>query len=177
MEAAESLLVRVVTVRVQNKFGAIFFGHRVNPDGEICDVDEDVTVNLQQNAVGVKLYEGQRWRVTGRIALRNVLTATGFKRVERTVFVSVGGASLVRSSGSQIRDYLRRHPDLIGVGLVTANRLWDRFGEDLYEVLDNGNIEALRSVVSPEKAARIVEVWARIRRDFPSPVTVSMYQD
>ena len=132
MEAAESLLVRVVTVRVQNKFGAIFFGHRVNPDGEICDVDEDVTVNLQQNAVGVKLYEGQRWRVTGRIALRNVLTATGFKRVERTVFVSVGGASLVRSSGSQIRDYLRRHPDLIGVGLVTANRLWDRFGEDLY---------------------------------------------
>lgn len=160
-EAAESLYVRVAAVRVQNKFGAIFFGHRVNPDGEICDVDEDVTVNLQQNAVGVRLCEGQRWRVTGRVALRSVLTVTGFKRVERTVFVSVGGASLVRSSGSQIRDYLRRHPDLVGVGLVTANRLWDHFGEHIYDVLDDGNIEALRTVVSPEKAALIVEVWAR----------------
>lgn len=153
------VLVRVSAVRVQNKFGAIFFGQRVDDDGAICEVDEDVTVTLQQDAVGIRLCEGQRWRVQGEVKLRHLITPTGFRRVERTISVSRGEALLEKPSGIHIRDYLCRHPDLVGIGAVTANKLWDRFGEQLYSVLDEADYQALVDVVAPAKAAKLIEVW------------------
>lgn len=154
-----SVLVRVSSVRVQNKFGAIFFGQRVGDDGEICDVGEDLTVNLQQDAVGIRLCEGQRWRVQGEVSRRTIVTPNGFRRVERTVAVTRGNALLVKPSGIHIRDYFCRHPDLVGIREATANKLWDRFGEQLYAVLDGADYQALVDVVTPAKAAKLVEVW------------------
>lgn len=154
-----SVLIRVSRVRVQNKFGAIFFGQRVNDDGEICDIDEDLTVNLQQDAVGIRLCEGQRWRVQGEVRRRTVVTPTGFRRVERTIAVTRGKALLVKPSGIHIRDYFCRHPDLVGIREATATKLWDRFGEQLYAVLDEADYQALVDVVTPAKAAKLIEVW------------------
>jgi exodeoxyribonuclease V alpha subunit len=153
------VFVRVSAVRVQNRYGAVFFGQRVSEDGQICQVDEDLTVSLQQHAVGVRLCEGQRWRVLGEVRQRNFVTATGFRRIERTISVRRGDALLVKPSGAHIRDYMSRHPDLVGIGTVTANNLWDRFGERLYAVLDEEDYQALADVIAPAKAARLVEVW------------------
>ena len=153
------VLVRVNKVRVQNRFGAIFFGVRVEEDGQICDVEEGLTISLDQDVVGVRLCEGQRWRVHGEVSRKDFVTPTGFQRHERTITVAQGNAVLVKPSGIHIRDYLQRHPDLVGFGEATANKLWDRFDEQLYVVLDEADYQALVGVISPEKAANLIAVW------------------
>jgi len=157
------LLVRVTRVRVQSDAaGVIFYGHQVGPNGEISDLEEDITVRLHQHAAaGVKVCEGQRWSVSGQFSYREFITATGFRRREKTIDVPRGCAELVRPSGRHIRDYISRHSDLPRIGTVTADLLWDKFGQGLYDVLDEGDYQALVDAISPEKAAMLIEVWQR----------------
>jgi exodeoxyribonuclease V alpha subunit len=158
-----SLLVRVSRVRVQSDAsGVIFYGQQVSPDGEISDLEEDLTVRLHQHATaGVKVCKGQRWRVEGQVRRREFVTASGFKRREKTVDVPRGCAELVKPSGSHIKDYLMRHSDLPGIREATSDLLWDRFGQGLYDVLDQGDYQALVDVIHPDKAAMLIEVWQR----------------
>ena len=158
-----SLLVRVNRVRVQSDAsGVIFHGQQVSPNGEISDLEEDITVRLHQNAAGgIPVRQGQRWRVQGQFSRKEVITPSGFKRREKTIDVPRGCAELVKPSGSHITDYLSRHSDLPGIGPVSAQLLWDRFGQGLYDLLDTGDHQALMVVMTPEKAAMLVEVWQR----------------
>ncbi len=158
-----SLLVRVSRVRVQSDAsGVIFYGQQVSPSGEISDLEEDLTVRLHQHAAaGVRVREGQRWQVEGLVSRREVVTPSGFRRREKTIDVPRGCAELVKPSGRHITDYISRHTDLPGIGPATADALWDKFGQGLYDLLDQGDYQALVDVISPEKTAMLIEVWQR----------------
>lgn len=158
-----SLLVRVNRVRVQSEVsGVIFHAQQVNPDGEISSLEEGVTVRLHQLAAGgIPVRQGQRWLVQGKVSRKEVILPSGFKRREKTIDVPQGYAELVKPISSHITDYLSRHSDLPGIGPVSARSLWDRFGQGLYDILDAGDCQALLAVVTPEKAAMLIEVWQR----------------
>lgn len=55
--------------------------------------------------------------------------------------------------------YLSEHPDFRGIGIGKARRLWEAFGERLYHILSNSQLDELEQVVSPSLARQLVEVW------------------
>jgi exodeoxyribonuclease V alpha subunit len=102
---------------------------------------------------------GQWWDVTGEVAQRSFINKLGFEMSEDQMAVSPGGAVMVMPSGAHIVDYLACNPRFVGVGRVTAERLWEAFGGALFDVLDAGDIERLGEVVTPHKAAMLAAGW------------------
>ncbi|MGF6636460.1 AAA family ATPase [Paraburkholderia sp. MM6662-R1] len=52
-----------------------------------------------------------------------------------------------------------------GIGVAKAAALWMSFGENLIELLDSGNVDALKEVVSSQVARRLVLGWRERRGD------------
>jgi exodeoxyribonuclease V alpha subunit len=61
------------------------------------------------------------------------------------------GATLVR--------HLAEDPAFEGIGYATAGRLWEAFGEDLYAILGNADVECLTQVLSAERAETLARIW------------------
>lgn len=61
--------------------------------------------------------------------------------------------------GQHIVDFLASRPEFVGVGKVTAKRLWERFGEELYAILGNGAYDRLSEVLQESHARIVVDAW------------------
>ncbi len=89
---------------------------------------------------------GEHWRFTGSGSNRDLrLTA-------------VRGWPLV-PTGRALVEYLAANPRFVGVGRAYAQRLWDHFGERLYELLQQRDADALAAIVGPFLGASIVLGW------------------
>lgn len=154
-----SLTVRVTKIRSQNRHalgGAIFNGVPVDQDGSVTDAGAYVVVKAAGSVIGrVAVEQGQLWQVSGKVEERPVI-ANGYRLTERQIEAT--NASLVRPAGEHIVNYLASNFD--GIGPVKARRLWDKFGESLYSVLDSLNIEALSSILTLEKAEELARAWS-----------------
>jgi exodeoxyribonuclease V alpha subunit len=152
-----SALVRVLTVRVQNRHGAIFRAQRISDNGEILDTHAEVVAQLDQNAVGVKVVKGQWWELKGDLGVKTFINASGFQMSEEHLEVRAGDAILRLPSGGHIVDYLATRFD--GIGPRTAERLWEKFSHDLIDLLDQGDYQSISTVVSAERAQTLIEGW------------------
>lgn len=148
--------IEVLRVRVQNRNGVIFRGRKVSDDGNLLDAYEEVTIRIHGSGIAVKVAEGQWWRVRGIASSRTFINSGGFEMTEEHIEVRRGDSVLVQPSGAHLEQYLRRFH---GIGPGTSKLLWKTFGDRLVEVLDDGDYQALADVVSPEKAATLVEGW------------------
>lgn len=157
--AEQNMLLRVLSVRVQNGNGAIFRGQSISESGVISDTHREVVARLHSKGVGVKVQPGQWWQVKGTVTSRRYINPAGFELTEDQVEVKPGDAVMRMPSGIHIVDYLVRNPRFEGVGQVTAQRLWEAFESDLIKVLDEGDHQALADVVTPNKARLLIEGW------------------
>ncbi len=158
-DGREPVLVKVLDVRTQNKFGVIFRGQRVSLNGEIQDTNETLTVKAYFRDLAVPVMPGQWWKVTGQIERRTFVNNHGFEMTEAQLTVDSGGAQAYVPSGSHIVDYLTRNPRFKGIGKVTAERLWESWQDMLYEVLDTADLDRLCQVVTEPKAIALIEGW------------------
>jgi exodeoxyribonuclease V alpha subunit len=101
---------------------------------------------------------GQWWSVRGPIAERRSVV-DGYEVVEQQVDAEV--ADLAMPSGEHIVSYIAENAAFGGVGTVKARRLWERFGERLYALLEAGDPTPFSGVLTPEIASRFVEAWAQ----------------
>jgi exodeoxyribonuclease V alpha subunit len=92
---------------------------------------------------------GERWRFTGqpRSYARDHLR------------LSAAAAWPLAPRGHALVEYLATNPRFVGVGRACARRLWDQFGEPLYDILQRRESDALAAVVGPFLAASIVLGW------------------
>jgi len=74
--------------------------------------------------------------------------------------VEAEAVEIARPSGEHIIVYLAENPAFDGIGMVKARRLWDRFGEGLYELLDAADQARLAQVIAEDVASRLVRSWA-----------------
>lgn len=155
----ETMLLRVLSVRVQNGSGAIFRGECIQDTGEIADTHREVVARLHARAVGTKVQPGQWWKISGEVAQRTYINAGGFEMTEHQIDVKAGYAFMTMPSGFHIVDYLARNQRFEGIGQISAQRLWERFQDRLVEVLDREDSQALESVVSPTKARILIDAW------------------
>ena len=73
---------------------------------------------------------------------------------------STGGAL---PHGQHIVRFLASRPEFVGIGLATAQRLWNRFGDDLYKILGDGLVVRLAELLPLTQAEIICEAWQNQR--------------
>lgn len=154
--------LRVSAVRKQNPTGiggAIFSGKVINEKGDVADASSYIVVKATDRVLaGAAVEPGQWWRVVGDATTRNT-EVNGFRLTEQQIDATE--ALLLRPSGEHLVTFLADSPAFEGIGVVKARRLWDAFGEQLYSLLDSGDVEALSAVLTPQAAQMAVAAWSQ----------------
>lgn len=154
--------LRVTSIRSQNPRGfggCIFSAKPIDDQGRVQDATAYFVVKASSSALGGSRVEpGQWWKVAGEPSKR-FLDVNGYRVAETQIDAS--SAVLLRPSGEHIVAFMADSPDFEGIGRVKARKLWEAFGDLLYEHLDAGNIAELERVLTPEAAAQAVAAWAK----------------
>ncbi len=156
-----SLTLRVSTIRSQNPLsrgGAIFTGVEIDGHGQRVDAKAHVVVKAPHLLLQGSVESGQLWRITG-VAEDNAIVVNGYRMIESTIVPET--MELLRPSGEHIVALLAECDAFKGIGMVKARRLWDRFGEELYALLDAGEVDRLAQVLPQEMAAQLADAWRR----------------
>ena len=153
--------VRVTAVRSQNPYGfggCIFSAKPIDDEGRIQDAGSYFVVKATDTALGgARVEPGQWWKVTGEPS-RRLLEVNGYQVAETQIQAS--SAVLLRPSGEHIVSFLADGSAFEGIGYVRARKLWEAFGERLYEHLDSGNVAELSKVLTHVSATQVVCAWA-----------------
>jgi exodeoxyribonuclease V alpha subunit len=161
MTEAVTVTLRVTGLRSQNPRGfggAIFTGVPIDADGSIPDARSYIVVKATRTILGATRVErGQWWRISGPVTERCVVV-DGFELTEHQV--EAAAAHLAMPSGEHIIKYIADNPAFEGLGFVKARRLWERFGERLYAILDEGDAAALAGVLTEDAAQTLAHAWA-----------------
>lgn len=154
--------LRVTSVRSQNPRGfggCIFSAKLIDDHGRVQDATGYFVVKATASTLcGSRVEPGQWWKVAGELSKR-VLEVNGFQVAETQIDAS--SAVLLRPSGEHIIAFMADSPAFEGIGQVKARKLWEAFGERLYEQLDAGNVAELATVLTPESATQVVAAWAQ----------------
>lgn len=154
--------LRVTSIRSQDPRGfggCIFSAKPIDDHGRVQDASGYFVVKANASALGGSRVEpGQWWKVAGEPTKR-LLDVNGYQMVETQIDAS--SAVLLRPSGEHIIAFMADSPAFEGIGQVKARKLWEAFGESLYEHLDAGNITKLATVLTPDSAAQVATAWAQ----------------
>lgn len=153
--------LRVTAIRSQNPRGfggCIFSAKPIDDQGQVEDAGSYFVVKATGSALGgARVEPGQWWKVAGEPS-RRLLEVNGYQVAETQIEAS--SAVLLRPSGEHIVSFMADSPAFEGIGQVKARKLWETFGERLYEHLDCGNVAELSKVLTPASATQVVSAWA-----------------
>lgn len=149
--------IRITRIRSAGRKGCIAFGHRVDLVGGINDRASALVISVPAAVADpTNIKVGGIFEVYGE--------ASSIRREHGTFAVSetqieVQHIQLVRPSGSQLIQWLSDNAP--GIREVKATKLWDVLGEQLYEVLDQGDHSAIQSIIpSVEVRNGLFSTWA-----------------
>ena len=155
------ILLRVKRVYSQNPrgFGGAIFGcSPIDRSGRVLDAGGLFVVHAKaQVLAGTNVQAGQWWEVHGPVR-KTPVEINGFRMEEHRLVAQQ--ATLLRPSGEHIVTLMAESEAFEGVGYVKARRLWEAFGEQLYKILDEGDLEALTSQLTPATAGKAITAWA-----------------
>ncbi len=160
MTATPTVTLRVTGIRSQDPrgLGAIFTGVPVNSAGSVESAATYIVVKAPRSILGETPVErGQWWTVGGPLNQREAIV-DGYRLIEQQIDADY--AWLDRPSGEHIVTYLAECSAFEGIGTVKARRLWERFGDALYGLLDAGDALPFSDVLSADVARTLVEAWA-----------------
>jgi exodeoxyribonuclease V alpha subunit len=154
----KGLTLRVTSVRSNNPKGfggCIFSGREIDDSGNVLNAKTLYVVVASHDVInGVEVQDGQWWAISGPMEARRV-NRDGYIYTEYQIIAV--SAQMRRISGRHIVGFLAAH--VPGMGWVKALRLWEAYGEKLYEYLDVGNVKKLGQVVSVKIAMELVKFW------------------
>lgn len=157
---SQPYLLRVQSIRSQNPFGrggCIFTGTEISEHGDVIDAKSYVVVKASGAQLGeTRVQAGQWWTVTGEA---QAFSRTNSGYVINEIQVTADDIALVRLSGEHIVTFIAECDDFQGIGLVKARKLWETFGEGLYELLDSADVTTLSTVLTAESAQCAVKAW------------------
>ncbi len=151
--------VRVSAVRSQNphgRGGAIFTGVEVDDKGWRVDAKTHYVIKASSQLLQAPVECGQLWRVVGKPE-PNTIIVNGFRLTESTI--TPDAMEMLRPSGEHIITLLGQGEAFEGIGEVKARRLWEHFGDALYEVLDQSDVDRLKEVLPTVMAQRLADAW------------------
>jgi len=158
--------VRVNSVRSQNPYGrggAIFTGVQVDDNGWRIDAKTYYVIKASNRVLKTSVECGQLWRISGKHE-SNTIVVNGYRLTEATITPAY--MEMLRPSGEHIITLIGQGQAFKGIGEVKARRLWEHFGEAIYEVLDKADITRLKEVLPEPMAQKLVEAWQRFGDTF-----------
>lgn len=156
-----SVLIRVQSIRSQNPYGrggCIFVGTEINKTGDVVDAKGYLVIKASGAQLGGRVEPGQWWRVSGESECYE-RTLNGYTVRERQI--KAVEVALMRVSGEHIVTFMAESDDFQGIGMVKARKLWEAFGEHLYQILDAADVEALATVLTEDSARQVAGAWSR----------------
>ncbi len=152
--------IRVQSIRSQNPVGyggAIFTGTVIDDIGQIVDAKQTVVVKAPFSLLNrIRVELGQWWELYGETeTYTNDINGYRLKEIQ----LLPHQMQLVRPSGEHIVRLMADNKAFEGIGDVKARKLWERFGNKLYSILDNSDISSLSQVVSTETAHHLLLAW------------------
>jgi exodeoxyribonuclease V alpha subunit len=140
-----SVILRVTSIRSRGKIGGVIFA------GTAEDEQHYVAVCDRTLVPDASLVDkGQQWAIQGKVSLREVKAANGFKLKESQIAAT--SAEMLRPMGRNIIDWIASSPDCPGIGQVKATKLYERFGPGLVDHIESRNVVALTELLSDEAA-------------------------
>ena len=156
-----SLTLRVTRIRRQSTCGyggAIFTGVHIDRSGNVLDASSYFVVRASGRVLsGIAVEQGQWWEVDGDVRAHAV-DVNGYRVMERQVEAT--HAALLRPSGEHIITLMAESPAFEGIGRVKARKLWEAFGERLYRILDEADVETLSTQLTSEIAQKAISAWS-----------------
>ncbi|CAH0257423.1 ATP-dependent RecD-like DNA helicase [Pseudomonas koreensis] len=154
-------LIRVLSIRSDNplgKGGCIFYGVAIDEAGTALGDEHFVVVAPFHLLSAIEVEIGQWWRVSGDASAYTSLR-NGYQIKEQQI--DPLEMRLLLPSGQHIVTLLANGKHFSGVGISKATRLWQRFGEELQELLETGQKHLLASVqgISLDTADQLIEGW------------------
>lgn len=154
--------IYVRTLRSDNPYGfggVIFFGYHVNERGEKL-TPEGIQVHVPSYLMkGCKPEPYQFWEVTGTATVE-VVDYDGYETTE--IKIIPNALTMTACSGGIIREILENSDRFRGIGKKKSTDLWGHFRDRLYDVLDEGDIDELKSVLTGEgMAEKLISAWSR----------------
>lgn len=139
--------------------GVIVSASAIDEQGEVRTHENVYSVRLPYRIADASTVQpGQRWLIHGNIQLQ---TRGQGNDVSTEWDVQADSAELCKPCGKQVIDLIERSPDFCGIGRIKALKLWSRFGEELYRLLDDGDAEGLTEVLTLEVANVAIAAWAK----------------
>lgn len=151
-----SIHLRISSVRSRGRAGGAIFAGTAD-DGRsyvaVCDYRLIPDANLPE--------KGQLWRISGIVSRQQTPGQGGYVVLEHRIHVDQ--AELLRPSGRNLVTWIADSPDCAGIGQVKAQKLYDRFGPELLEHIEQRRLSALTQIVSEESAQRLCDAFARFK--------------
>lgn len=157
----EPLCIRITTPAREQRGNAVFIGVEVSPQTMtkmVSDVYFIVCIN--DNDAGIycdELKKGAIVELIPNTFIQKRVKRDGF--IDTQVHISASSFSLLRPSGELIVNLLAGSSRFKGIGPRKAEKLWTEIGDELYQILDDGDTEKLLSVLTAETATQLVESW------------------
>lgn len=160
----EPLLLRVTNKPHINREKVVFFAVKIDPDTwKNLEYKTHYVVEIEDSNVNSyfeKLAKGIVCQVTPKTILQKEVDYNGVTFSRKTIATDC--FELVRSEGNLIINLLSSGR-FKGIGELKAKKLWDRFGEELYDVLDNKRIARLTNKLEGEltlqTATNLITSW------------------
>lgn len=151
-----SVHLRITSVRSRGRSGgAIFTG--TADDGRsyvaVCDYHLVPDASLPE--------KGQLWRIGGAVSRQKTPVQGGYVVLEHRIDAT--HAELLRPAGHNLVAWIADSPDCAGIGQVKAQKLYDRFGPELVDHIEQRHLSVLAQIVSEESAQRLCDAFAKFK--------------
>jgi exodeoxyribonuclease V alpha subunit len=154
---------RPITLRVtrggyRSKGGIVFNGVEVDPNTlRKINARQYFFVRIVGSELGVLLSSITKGMLLDVVPKTQLKVPTNLY-LERLI-VTTDQIEILRPKGKLIVDLLGGSSRFKGIGPVKAHKLWEYFGESLYDLLSKGDVEALTQMISRGTAQRAVNAW------------------
>ncbi|MCG5481593.1 AAA family ATPase [Sinorhizobium alkalisoli] len=98
---------------------------------------------------------GETWRVTGSIQLHPEYGPQ--LHAEVSLPLVTRGRAIIRHLATDKR--------FVGIGWATAEKVWDRFGETIYDIIRDRDLKALAGIVGADRAIAIVDGFGMLAEE------------
>lgn len=150
--------------------GCIFSGCEVSAEGKKLNTWKLLVVKAKAQLVPVEVIKGELWRVSGVVTKKERKNFNGFWITESTIEPEEP-IFKERVTGDLIITLVANNPKFKKIARFRISKLYTKYGDDLYNLLDNGAVDTLANDLGEEDASAIVEAW----KDHVSGLVISCF--
>ena len=150
--------MRVTNVRFLNPTRSIFSGVLIeHASSKVKSAKVVVVVDVATEALPIEPAMGQQWKIAGQCQNRELEKEAHF-RITESVFKDPDSVEITMPGDSEsMVQFIAREPAFPRIGQTKARELVEHFGEELTEILKNGDRERLTEVVTNESAEVLIK--------------------